>query len=79
MPNQKFVKAIPIVLVTLTDVPVNGGYMLTIRLHKDDKAIIDTACRAIGMSQGQFMRAMLVNGGKSILSELGLRAQIQEL
>lgn len=64
---------IPQVLVPLTIVPAIGDWMLTVRLHGDDKAIVDTACRAIGMSQGQFMRALLVNAGKKILADRGIR------
>jgi hypothetical protein len=68
------------VVVKLDSVPLNSGkYQMLMRLRGDDKLTVDTAAKALGLTQADFVRAVVVNGAREVLSQLGVHAPATRL
>lgn len=62
---------VPAVMVNLLQIPRTGRTQFIIRLHWDDRIMINRAAAAVGMKQAQFARTMLVQGAKAVVSRIG--------
>lgn len=61
------------VVVDLTNFPVtNGQYKILMRIRGIDKDIVDAANRALGLTQADFCRVMVINGAREVLRQLGI-------
>lgn len=49
-----------------------GADRILVRLHVDDKRIVDAAAAALSLTQADLHRLLLVKGSAYVLSQLGL-------
>lgn len=61
------------IVVNLTSFPLtNGQYKILTRLRGSDKEIVELAHKALDITQADFCRAMMVNGAREVLRQLGI-------
>lgn len=61
------------ILAPLHEIPPTGFAQLLIHLQHTDKAYVDAAAAAMGLSQQLFMRTLLVGAAKKLCDELNVK------
>lgn len=67
-----FDAAVQTFMVSVRQVPETGDAKLLVRATYPDRDLISDAARVLGMSQQEFMRAVLVNGAAQVLKDNGI-------
>lgn len=61
------------VFVSMLEIPLTGRYNLLVRLQESDRDLITHAALVAGMTQQKFVRTLLVNAAKKVLTEAGVK------
>jgi uncharacterized protein (DUF1778 family) len=64
-------KIVPLITINLLNPPRPGQKQLVVRLPQEDINQVNRAAAILGMSQGEFMRTVLVRSAGAILREVG--------
>lgn len=66
------------IIVPIDTFPRHGGlYKILIRIYDSDRTIVKMAADAIGYSQADFVRALIVNGARVILQQMNIPEPVQ--
>lgn len=64
------------ILTAIHEIPPKGFDKLLIHIDRPDKHVVDLAAQAMGLSQQNWMRMVLVNASKKVCDELGVKLPV---
>ena len=63
------IDTVKMVLIDLTELPEKGREQIVIRCKEEHRALIDFAAQTLGLNQADFLRVVLINTAKKVISE----------